>query len=161
MAPTEGKLGMPQITPPMTGRPAAPAASKEPIHAKTNDTGAPKSQIPVQQLRQVIQELRNIPLNLDERKPVPKPAVKPAPSEKPVVRAPGAPRHAFVPVERFDTSILTIRAMHGTLNIVQTGNEKAGTYESQSRAAAESLAGACDSIQAALLAVDEKLFQVN
>ncbi len=136
---------MPQAVPPITSRQGA------------------SGQVPIQELRKVIQELRNIPLDVA---PMPAPVVS-----KPVVAPPKAApavapqvskaRHAFVPVQRFDEGILAIRGMHASLTAMQAGNEKVGSFEAQAKASSDALAAACDSIQTTLLAIDGKLFQVN
>lgn len=171
------RVSIPQPVPPMSGKPSnlsnthVPEPEKPVISAPTipkppaspAPTSAKTGQVPVAQLRQVIEELRNIPLDLPaekERKPTPKPEEKAKPAEKPKA-APAGPKHAFVPVEHFDECIRAIRSMHTGVHAVQAGNERAGAFEAQEKEAADSLASACDSIQSTLLAVDERLFQVN
>jgi hypothetical protein len=171
------RVSLPQPIPPISANSSNLSNTHVP-EAKTNDlvfSSIPKpapvspestaktGQVPVAQLRQVIEELRNIPLDLPAekvRKPAPKAPEKPKETlAKPQTSA--APKQAFVPVEHFDECIRSIRAMHNSVHAVQAGNERAGAYEAQEKQVADALASSCDAIQTTLLAVDERLFQVN
>ncbi len=116
----------------------------------------------MQELRKVIAELRDIPLDFsatDEVKPL---IEKVAPKViSPAEVKPAGPRHAFVPAAQFDESVLHIRGIHASAAIVQAGNEKLGSIETQAKAATDALIAACDNIQSTLLSIDEKLFKVN
>jgi len=71
------------------------------------------------------------------------------------------PGPLFIPMSRFEETLVHAQATAEGFNNLETHNEKLGTIESQTKDAIDGLMAAFDTIQKTLLFVDEKLFKVN
>jgi hypothetical protein len=83
--------------------------------------------------------------------------VRPAPQSA----VPKRLQYAFIPVSRFEQSLRVISSASSTVAQTQLINEKFGAIETQTKTSVEALARSFENIHSALLALDEKLFQVK
>jgi hypothetical protein len=156
-------------------------AQPVPVVATVRPSEPAKTSPASEELRRVLAEIKQMDTSFLEKRPAPKPIVPPKPVEpkaepkvapavepkaEPKPLLPKAvdkakPRVVFVPAREFDDLVLQLRGCQAVFTEAQTVNERLGTVETHAKASVDSLAQSFETIHAALLMMDERLFPVK